>query len=37
MITYIYNTQYGYQYYNIDNLWQGLSQMGNVNVDEEAS
>ena len=28
MITYVYNTQYGYQEYNIDNLWQGLSQMG---------
>ena len=28
MITYVYNTQYGYQMYNIDNLWQGLSQMG---------
>lgn len=28
MITYVYNTQYGYQSYNIDNLWQGLSQMG---------
>ena len=28
MITYVYNTHYGYQMYNIDNLWQGLSQMG---------
>lgn len=28
MITYVYNTQYGYQTYNLDNLWQGLSQMG---------
>ena len=28
MITYVYNTQYGYQTYNIDNLWQGLSQLG---------
>jgi|LakMenEpi03Aug12_release.lakeMendotaPanAssembly.Ray.scaffolds.fasta_scaffold00983_31 hypothetical protein len=28
MITYVYNTQYGYQSYNVDSLWQGLSQMG---------
>ena len=28
MITYVYNIHYGYQMYNIDNLWQGLSQMG---------
>lgn len=28
MITYVYNTQYGYQQYNIDNLWSGLFQMG---------
>lgn len=28
MITYVYNTQYGYQTYNVDNLWQGLAQMG---------
>ena len=37
MITYVYNTQYGYQKYNIDNLWLGLSQMGNVNVDQETN
>jgi len=37
MIIYVYNTQYGYQSYNIDNLWQGLSQMGNVNVDDETN
>lgn len=29
MIMYVYNVQYGYQMYNIDNLWLGLSQMGN--------
>lgn len=28
MITYIHNTQYGYQTYNLDHLWNGLSQMG---------
>ena len=28
MITYVYNTQFGYQTYNVDSLWQGLSQMG---------
>lgn len=28
MITYVYDVRYGYQSYNIDNLWQGLSQMG---------
>ena len=28
MITYVYDIHYGYQMYNIDNLWQGLSQMG---------
>ena len=28
MITYVYDIHYGYQEYNIDNLWQGLSQMG---------
>jgi len=28
MITYVYDIHYGYQTYNIDNLWQGLSQMG---------
>lgn len=28
MITYIYDIHYGYQMYKIDNLWQGLSQMG---------
>ena len=37
MITYVYNVQYGYQSYNIDNLWLGLSQMGNVNADEETN
>lgn len=30
MITILYNTQYGYQTYNIDSLWTGLSQMGNI-------
>lgn len=28
MIIIVHNTQYGYQTYNLDNLWQGLSQMG---------
>lgn len=28
MITYVYNTQFGYQTYNVDHLWQNLSQMG---------
>ena len=28
MITYVYNTQFGYQTYNLDGLWQGPSQMG---------
>ena len=31
MIT-IINTPYGYYTYSIDNLWTGLSQMGDVNV-----
>ena len=35
MITYVYNVQYGYQSYNIDNLWQGLSQMGDLNVNNQ--
>lgn len=30
MIT-IVSTPYGYYSYNIDNLWLGLSQMGDVN------
>ena len=34
MITYIHNIHYGYQMYNIDNLWQGLSQMGNIDEQE---
>lgn len=37
MITYVYNINYGYQSYNIDNLWQGLSQMGDINVDSETN
>ena len=37
MITYIYDIHYGYQSYNIDNLWLGLSQMGNVDVYETES
>lgn len=36
MITYI-NTPYGYFTYNIDNLWTGLSQLGNIDVDSEAN
>lgn len=28
MITYVYNTQYGYQTYNLDYMWTGLDQMG---------
>lgn len=28
MITYVYNTQYGYQTYNLDYMWTGLGQMG---------
>lgn len=35
MITIVYNTQYGYQTYNLDNLWVGPSQMGDVNVNLE--
>lgn len=35
MITYIYNTHYGYQMYNIDNLWQGLYQLGDADVYQE--
>ena len=37
MITIIHNTHYGYQTYNIDNLWNGLYQMGCVNAYEEAN
>ena len=37
MIIYVYNVSYGYQTYNIDNLWLGLSQMGNVDVDQETN
>lgn len=33
MIT-IIDTPFGYSTYNIDNLWQGLSQMGNVNEED---
>ena len=36
MIT-IINTPYGYYTYSIDNLWNGLSQMGDVNVNLEAN
>ena len=32
MITIIDNVQYGYQTYNLDALFQGPSQMGNVNA-----
>lgn len=35
MIT-IIDTPFGYHTYNIDNLWNGLSQMGDVNVNLEA-
>lgn len=28
MVTYVYNTQYGYQTYNLDYMWTGLDQMG---------
>lgn len=37
MIIIVYNTQYGYQTYNLDNLWTGLSQMGDVNVNLETN
>lgn len=37
MITIIYNIHYGYQTYNLDNLWTGLSQMGDVNVNLETN
>ena len=36
MVT-IINTPFGYYTYNLDNLWTGLSQMGDVNVCAEAS
>ena len=32
MITIVDNVQYGYQTYNLDALFQGISQMGNVNA-----
>jgi len=35
MITYI-DTPYGYYSYNIDNLWTGLSQMGNIDNEQES-
>lgn len=35
MITIVYNTHYGYQTYNLDNLWNGLSQMGWVNNEQD--
>lgn len=35
MIT-ILETPFGYYTYNIDSLWNGLSQMGDVNVNLEA-
>ena len=31
MITIIDNVQYGYQTYNLDSLYQGVSQMGWIN------
>ena len=37
MIIIVHNTQYGYQTYNLENLWTGLSQMGDVNVNLEAN
>lgn len=36
MIT-IIDTPYGYYTYSIDNLWTGLSQMGDVNVNLETN
>ncbi len=36
MIT-IVNTPFGYYIYSIDNLWTGLSQMGDVNVNLETN
>ena len=35
MITYIHDVHYGYQMYNIDELWLGLSQMGNIDEKED--
>ena len=37
MITIVDNPMFGYQTYNIDNLWNGLSQMGDVNVNVETN
>ena len=37
MIMIVYDTHYGYQRYNLDNLWTGLGQMGDVNVNLEAN
>lgn len=35
-MTTILNTPYGYFVYNIDNLWNGLDQMGWVNDEMES-
>ena len=35
-MTMIINTPFGYKTYNIDSLWTGLSQMGDINVNLEA-
>ena len=37
MLMIINNPTFGYQTYNLDNLWTGLSQMGDVNVNLETN